>query len=372
MDRFLRCFLGVRATASSNRLAGTIHASTKRLGFPLKWPLLCSSACTTRPLLQSLAYRDIDKIFAADSITSHWSFEKPVWTTTISVPAGHYIFEAHTKHCTGETEQLVAIPGRTRHVTLTLDERQEANAKRFMIRLDEDMYASAVYGLLPDIAARAELMSADSLIGEQTRQTGKTDDGIYEFDHLRSGRYVLRITYGDIVASREVVIPPNEYGVTIRADLSPEIATQIVQEQAGGSGFVPLRVYNGPPLQTFRRGNASVDGWVTEPLIRPADYSLETQRISTPVLAALAATGRFLGTDSRIPKQFRSLSEWSVQIQAQGTEVIHVDLFPSDSAAWLKQVPKTQDVCISGIGGGDVILRLDNQTYKVIGAYVCP
>jgi hypothetical protein len=91
---------------------------------------------------------DLDRIFAADSIAPHWSFEKPVWKATVSVPAGHYILHANTKHCAGESEQLVAIVGHTRHVTMTLDERQEVNGK-IIARIDEDMYASAVYGLLP-------------------------------------------------------------------------------------------------------------------------------------------------------------------------------------------------------------------------------
>lgn len=313
---------------------------------------------------------DIDGIFAADSVAPKWTFEKPAWNATISVPAGHYIFSAHTKHCTGETEQIVAIPNRTRHVTLTLDERQEANAKPFTIRIDEDMYASVVYGLLPSPATRVEIMSADSILGEQTRRTGKIDNGVYEFDHMKSGRYVLRLTFGDIVVSREVTVPPNQYGLTVRADLSPSDASQIVQEQAAGSGIVPLH-YNGPALQTFHKGNASVDGWATEPLIRPSDYSPEAQRISPAALSALAATQRFLDTDVRIPGQFRGLSAWSVQLEAQGTEVIHVDLFPTDSTAWLRQAPKTNDLCIPGIGG-KVILRFDTQTYKVINAYICP
>jgi hypothetical protein len=61
-----------------------------------------------------------------------------------------------------------------------------------------------------------------------------------------------------------------------------------------------------------------------------------------------------------------------VQIQSQGPEVIHVDLFPSDPAVWIKQAPKTKDLCIPGIGNGDIILRLNSQTYKIIDAYVCP
>jgi hypothetical protein len=313
---------------------------------------------------------DLDKIFAADSIEPNWSFEKPVWKATISVPAGHYILHANTKRCAGESEQLVAIVGHTRHVTMTLDEKQEVNGK-IIARIDEDMDASAVYGLLPSAATRIELMSADSLVGEQTRQTGKVDGSIYEFDHLRSGRYVLRATYGDIFVSREVTVPPNEYGATVRADLSPEDASQIVKEQAAGSNFVPVN-YNGPPLQTYRIGHASVDGWTTEPLIKPSDYSPSAQRISTPALGAVGAMTHFLNTDSRIPQQFRSLSVWTVEIQAQGVEVIRVDLFANDPAAWLKQAPKTQDLCIPGIGAGDVILRLDSETYKIIGAYVCP
>ena len=267
----------------------------------------CEHDATAAP---KLTIYDLDRIFAAGSIVPTWSFEDPVWKTTISLPAGHYILSARTTHCSGETEQLVAVSDRTRHVTMTLDERQ-ANPKAITVRIDEDMYASAVYGLLPGDVARIEMMSADSLIGEQSRQTAKIDNDIYEFDHLRSGSYILRASYGDIWVSREVVIPANQYGVTVRADLTPEDASEIVREQAAGSAFVPVH-YNGPPLQTFRIGNASVDGWTTE-LLKPSDYRPSAQRISATALGALAAVQGFLKTDRRIPERFSSLSSWSAR-----------------------------------------------------------
>jgi hypothetical protein len=315
---------------------------------------------------------DIDRTFTPVPVAPQWSFEEPVWKTTLSIPGGHYIFESHTKRCAGESEQLVVIPGQERHVTMTLDERQEASAKTVTVRLDEDMYAAAVYGLLPSLTARVELMSADSLIGEQTRQTAKVDGTIYEFDHMKSGRYVLRVTYGDIVVSREVVIPPNEYGAVVRADLSPEDASQFVQQQAAGSHSVSVDNYMNESIITFRRGPATIDGWSNE-LIPPSDYYTGTQRISVSAARALEVTERFLSADAHIPRGFRSISAWSIQVGKGGHEhEILVDLFPADLGAWLRDGPKVPQKCYIPQWKHYIGLAVNDQTWSVDETWICP
>ncbi|MFY9738327.1 MAG: hypothetical protein WAK11_04655 [Candidatus Cybelea sp.] len=319
-----------------------------------------------------LRIEDIDRTFAPIAVVPQWTFEDPVWQTTLSIPGGHYIFESHTRRCTGESEQLVAIPGQVHHVTMTLDEKHEASAKAITVRVDENMYAAAVYGLLPSLAARVELMSGDSLVGEQTRQTAKVDGAIYEFDHLRSGLYVLRVRYGGIAVSREVVIPPNKYGATARTDLTSEDASQIVQMQAAGSHFVPVDNYMHESITAFQRGPATVDGWTNE-LISPSDYSIAEQRISVPATRALDTAERFIRSDAHIPKGFRNLSAWSLQVEKSGHEhEILVNLFPTNLQAWLRDGPKASQKCYIPRWKHYVGLAVNDQTWSVDETWICP
>lgn len=318
-----------------------------------------------------LRVTDIDKILASVPVTPQWYFQEPVWKTTISVPSGHYIFHARTKHCTGESEQLVAIPGIVRHLTITLDEKDEqAPGTIQSVKVDEDMYASAVYGVLPSAIARVELMSLTSPIGEQTRQTAKVDGDVYEFDHLMPGRYVVRIVYGDILVSREVIIPSNVYGAVVRADLTAEEASRIVQVQASGSGFVSVENYAHEQEQRLRLGSAVVDGW-TNQLIPPSDYNTRTLRLNVSLVHALDVTRGFLISDRRIPTGFRSLSAWSVQLRNAEPNII-VNLLPTNVASWVREGPEHPLNCYIPELKHYVIVAVNDQTWAIDEVAICP
>jgi hypothetical protein len=347
-------------------LAALFHAATGPAAASSVQVAIEVFPCAPTTSAPELRISDIAKTFATVPTAPRWSFDGFAWKATVSVPEGHYIVHSGSDQCSGESEQWVAIAGQPRHVAITL------NKKGRLTSIDENMYAGAVFGLLPSVPVKIEIMSGDSIIGEQTRKAAAVDGNAYQVDHLEAGQYVLRIAFGGVVASREVTIPSRPYGATTRADLTRADASEIVKMQAAGSGFIPVQ-YNGTePLQTFRVGSAVVDGWITDPLIKPSDYRFWEQRISAPALAALSAAQRFLASDSRIPIQFRNLADWSAKIQSQGDQAILVDLFPNDSVGWHKEAPKTQDLCIAGIGRGDVILRFDSKAFKVITAAICP
>lgn len=317
----------------------------------------------------TLRFADIARTFASVPVSPQWTFEEPIWKTTVRIPPGHYILSSRTKHCTGESEQLVAMADKIRHVTFTLD--LAANEKQLIARVDEDMYASAVYGDLPP-GARVDIMSADSIIGEQTRQAAKVDDSIYEFDHVMAGRYILRLVFGGIAVTREVAIPKDAYGATVRADLTLEDAAQIVKIQAAGSRFVPVPTYTGEPGETFQHGIATVDGWTTQ-LIPPSDYGTGAQRVSAPVLRALEVARRFLASDARIPPAFRALPDWSAQVSQGGAkDEILVDLFPQDQQSWSRTGPKKPSNCYFAKQNPYIRAAVNDRTWTVDEIVICP
>jgi len=316
----------------------------------------------------TLRIADVDRLFAPVPVTPQWSFQEPIWQTTVAVPVGHYIINARTKHCTGESEQLVTIAGQTRHVTVTLNDRVTPN--KLTARIDEDMYASAVYGFLPSLPSRAEIMAADSTIGEQTRRSATIDGNFYEFDHLKAGRYVVRLVFGDIVVSREVVIPKDIYGATVRADLTARDASEIVRTQAAGTGYVPVENYMHEKVETHRLGPATVDGW-TNQFTAPSDYNIRTQRIGTPVLHALEVAQHFLSSDGRVPPAFRTLSAFSIGIGGSDSEIV-VNLVAVDLKAWRQNGPKKPENCYLPEWGGNLTVVVNEKTWRVDEVVVCP
>lgn len=319
----------------------------------------------------TLRLDDLDRLFASVPITPQWTFEAPVWKTTVAVPDGHYILHSYTSRCSGESEQLVAIPGLTRNVTITLDERhkQARPGQIQSVRVDEDMFASAVYGVLPTSTAKVDIMSASSVLGEQTRQTAKVDGTVYEADHLRPGRYILRIAFGEVIVSREAVIPRDVYGALVRADLTAHDAAEIVGLQAAGSGFALVDRPSAEKVMMFHRGTAVVDGW-TNQLIPPSDYNTFTQRISDSVMRALDVTRRFLSSDQSIPGSFRSLSDWSAQITNGEPEVV-VRLIPRDVDSWTKDNLKPKN-CYSLRSLHYLAVAVNDQTWMIDQVAICP
>ena len=323
----------------------------------------CVQDATSAPELKIFDIND----FALVTVAPEWTLEIPAWTTTVSIPAGHYILSAHSPQCSGESEQLVGIPGQSRHVTITL------NKKGVVASIDEDMYVGTVYGLLPSTTARIEIMSADSIIGEQTRHSATIDGNIYEVNHLEPGHYILRLVIGAVIATREVDLPRDVHGPIVRADLTLEDLNQLVQQQAVGSGFINVDNYLNERVETFRLGAATVDGWTTDPLPSPSDYDTGAQRISAPAASALEVTQHFLSSDARIPKELRDLSDWSLQIQRGGHDhEILVDLFPVDLKDWLRDGPKSHLNCFIAYEKHYVRLAVNDQTWRVDEIRFCP
>ncbi len=275
-------------------------------GLTLLWPTLVYAAARNADIVSvavqvfpcdqglaaapTLTVENLEATFAAVPVSLYWSRTKSTWVGRFSAPAGHYLLRALSVHCSGESEQWVAIPGELRHVAITL------NKPPHVANIDENMFADAVDGRLPSPASRVEVMRADSVVGEQGRRVATLDGSSYQLGNLSEGPYIVRVTFGNVVVSREVVFPPHVYGFAIEADLTPEDAQVLVQEQESGSGFVDVPNYGTTKASTFRYGRAAVSGWSTDPLLFPSDYNTGTQRLSIAVLRGLEAARNFLAT----------------------------------------------------------------------------
>lgn len=322
----------------------------------------CDKALGVAPTLR---VDNLEAKFASVSVSPNWSRTESTWVGLFTVPAGHYAVYATSEHCAGESEQWVAIPGEPRHVAITLDKPPH------VITLDENMFADAIYGRLPTPASRVEIMRADSIVGEQSRQVALLDGSSYQLGHLSAGSYIVRIAFGNVVVSREVIFPPHAYGFSIEADLTPEDGQLLVEEQESGSGFVDIPTYDHTKASTFQRGRAAADGWSTDPLLSPSDYSVFTQRLSKAVLRGLESAFHFLASDARIPKSFHSLSAWSVGISGNSEEVL-VDLVPVDLAAWLRDGPKNPQDCLIFVRRHTIRLLINPSDGHVADTRICP
>lgn len=311
----------------------------------------------------ALRVSDIAKSFAEIPVRARWAVNDAAWETTFNVPVGHYIVSSGSPHCSGETEQWIAIPGDLRHLAITINKTKVAT-------VDEDMYAGAVYGYLPIGVTSVEVMQANSVIGEQTRRTATVDGNTYQIGHLPQGSYVIRLAFGNVVASRQVSIPKDVYGPEVRADFTTADAASIVQQQAAGSGFVPLPDKQFPG-ETFRLGAATIGGWTTEPLTPPSDYFTGEQRISKPMAGALATTQHFLASSPLIPPTFRTFASWTIRLGGGGP-VLVVRLDATDIEAWQKKIPKQVGFCNAYTGAHYVQLAIEDGTWKIAETRICP
>jgi hypothetical protein len=298
-------------------------------------------------------------------VAPRWNFNGEVWTTTVDVPHGNYIVSVRSKRCNGLSMQWYAQPGALRHVTLTLNEGGR------VANIDGNIYAGVVYGSLPSQTAQVELMSADSPIGEQTRRQASIDGDTYQEGDLPRGRYVLRISLGSVIVSREITLPSSN--AVVRADFTAADALEIIRQQARGSGFIRVSDSSGMPSHTFRLGSAEADGWISDPLIAPSDYNIRELRLSANVLAALTAAQKFLIEENQIPAAFKNLAAWSARILNGGNDRIVIGLRPNDPAAWAKESPPVRGYCITGIGMANVILEFDVASGQIVGTpTICP
>ncbi len=313
----------------------------------------------------TIGVSNLERQFARVAVSPTWSRMKSTWVARFSVPAGYYAVYARSDYCTGASEQWVAIPGELRHIAITL------NKPPHIIGLDENMFADTVYGRLPTPVSRVEVMRVDSIVGEQGRRVATLDGSSYQLGYLREGPYIVRVTFGNVVVSREVVFPPHAYGFAIEADLTPHDAQVLVQQQESGSGFVDVPNYGHTKASTFRYGRAAVSGWSTDPLLFPSDYNTGTQRLSIAVLRGLESARNFLATDARIPKSFDSLLAWSVGVGGDPEEV-RIDLVPVDMAAWLRDGPKTPQGCLIFASQHSIRLVVNPSNGHVDDVMICP
>lgn len=195
-------------------------------------------------------------------VTPDWQRVGPVWKGSLTLAPGAYMLIINSPHCSGGALRWVAIPGAQRHLALTIN---EANVRP----IDGGSFYGIIYGYLPTPTATVEVMRADTLLGEQTRKSVPTDGDTYQIGSLYPGPYVVRIAFGNVVASRDVTIGRTSDTVTVRADLTIDDAARIVQEQANGSHFVHVPNSQSTDAKSFVLGAASVNGWTTKPLPPP-------------------------------------------------------------------------------------------------------
>jgi hypothetical protein len=288
-----------------------------------------------------------------------WSFSGNAWRTSVDVPQGNYVVSARSKRCSGLGTQWYALSGATRHVTLTLNEGGA------VANIDGNRYAGVVYGSLPSQTAQVEVMPADSVIGEQRRSQGSIDGDMYQQAGLSRGRYILRISVGSVIVSRQITLASSK--AVVRADFTPADAAEIIRQQARGSGFIQVSDSSAAGSQTYRLGNGEVDGWITNPLIPPSDYNIRELRLNANILAALTAAQQFLIKENQIPIGFKNLTAWNARILNGDNDCIVVGLLPNDATAWEKAAPPTEGHCVTGAGMANVLLTFDIATHAIVG-----
>ncbi|MGA8534136.1 MAG: hypothetical protein WB615_08520 [Candidatus Tumulicola sp.] len=330
----------------------------------------CATDSAAAPSLRAWA---LQRPPAQIAETPAWERIGSVWQASLTLAPGPYMLSAESPHCSGEGEPWVAIPGAQRHLALTVN---RMNVKS----IDGDSLIGIIYGSLPAPAATVEVMRAGSLLGEQTRRSVPTDGDTYQIGYLHSGPYVVRITFGNVVVSRDVTIGRTLDAAAVRADLSTGDAAAIVQQQATGSRFV--HVPNGQKIRavSFELGAASADGWTTQPLAPPSDYRTDVQRINALTAGALASAQRFLADNSQIPATFKTLSAWSVDVlnnvypngRGNANANVVIDLRPANLQAWQQRISNSRDQCLVFAGDHYVRLTIDSKTWKVNDSRICP
>lgn len=272
----------------------------------------------------------------------------------------------------------MAIPGEQRHLAITLNKVTNLGNGRTLATLDENMYAGVIYGYLPAASATVEVMSADSILGEQTRRNARVDGDTYQVGHLRSGDYIIRVVFGSVVAIKKVTVPKKPpYGAAIRADLTTADAASIVRQQSNGSGFVPAGTFktnqgNSEPLTTFRLGSATVDGWTTDPLVPPSDYRPDELRISPAIANAIVAAGGFISKDSNLPAAFRTMDKWSLEVWTYSDDEVQLNFAPADLDSWKSVASQVKDDCSFTFEAPYIRLFVDRRTWNVHALGLCP
>ncbi len=188
-----------------------------------------------------------------------WQRIGAIWQGSLTLAPGRYMLYADSPHCSGSYVHWVGIPGEQRHLTLTINKLKSGT-------LVDGLHYGLIYGYLPAPSATVEVMRADSLAGEQTRRPVPTDGDTYQIANLTPGQYVVRVTFGGVVTSRDVTLGRTSDTFTVRADLTPADAARMVDQQAAGSRFVYVKNDQDVRMTRLVLGAASANGWTTEPL----------------------------------------------------------------------------------------------------------
>jgi hypothetical protein len=234
------------ATIGATALAADQSISLQVTVFP------CEADATVAP---SLGVTAITRPPAKVDVAPSWRWTGSVWQADVALPPGRYLIGANSPHCSGEYENWMAIPGAERHLALTINKRKIGTIGDTL---------GVVYGVLPTSDARVEILRADGLSAEQTRRTAQLDGDTYQVQNVRPGTYVVRVSFGDVLASRTVTVGRTYDGLTVRADLTVTEAASIVRQQANGSRFVRAPNDQNRAV-SFQLGAASAGAWTTEP-----------------------------------------------------------------------------------------------------------
>ena len=232
--------IGARASDSAVALQVTV--------FP------CAADAAVAPSLRVISLKQPVSVV---KVAPEWQRSGDLWQGSLALDAGRYILNAESPHCSGGVLPWMAIPGAQRRVALTINKIKS-------VTLDEDQAPGLIYGSLPAPGAVVEVARSDRP-SERAPRSAPIDGDTYQINYLRPGRYVVSIAFGEVAVQREVTIGRSVSAMTVRADLTPDVAADIVRQQAAGSHFIHVRNAQNSYSTSFQLGAASADGWTYNP-----------------------------------------------------------------------------------------------------------
>lgn len=197
------------------------------------------------------------------NLAPDWQRAGSVWQASLALAPGRYMIGAGSSHCTGGYAQWIALPGAPRHLAFTLN-KQGA-------RTIGGSFEGLVYGYLPVPVATVDVVPSDDSGAQQTRRSVPTDGDTYQIGFLRPGRYVVRVSFGDVTASHDVTVGRTFDSLTVRADLTTGDGASIVRQEAEGSRFVRAPNAQQTHAVAFELGSASAGGWTTSSSASPGE-----------------------------------------------------------------------------------------------------
>jgi len=329
--------------------------------------LPCAQDAAAKP---DLYLSDIDRRFARLQIHPDWHEAGGVWATRVDVPRAHYIVDASSQHCSGASQQWVALPGGERHVLLALNESK-------ILTTDENMYAAAVYGHIPMPEMSVELLPADSVLGDSGRRSGTIDGDTYQFGHVVPGRYYVVMGFGAVRAARMITVPTKPYGATVEVSMEKSTALGLSQAESAGSRF---HEYSDPkfgPYSMFELGPSSDDGWIANPLPAVAGYPVWGKQLSSAVVRSVEIARKLVVNDEALPPELRKIEAYEISVAAYGGNgrPLFLRLIPRDEDLWARSVTLMGSPCAESrtgiaIHGMGMSIDLAHDSATVIT--ICP